>query len=112
MKIKKVESGKTFLPVKVEFTFESQVELDAVASLFNTCCVIDALEKITGTKDLDEPITATFERAGGNPSQYPSMITDLIKKHPSLKERYVIKVKLFEEWQDWLPPFYVRNGSG
>ena len=61
----------TFEPVEVTFTLETQAELDALGSLFNTASVTQALSAISGPtsqwgivyqtfKDLDANIKQTF----------------------------------------------------
>ncbi len=67
-----------FTPVDVTLTFESQLELDTLTSLFNVTKVCEAIRRSLSkepsygsyglNKDIPTLLRQAFEQAGGNPN--------------------------------------------
>ena len=79
MKITTNKQTQKFQPVTISMTFESQRELDAMGSLFNTCIIADYLSDIGGIKN---EIYQDFENAGAN-IENTEKVKNSIKNHPN-----------------------------
>ena len=55
-----------FPPVEITFRLESQQELDAFGSLFNTSCIITALDSIMGENIRWHEVYEALKAAGAN----------------------------------------------
>ena len=62
----KVEIVGEFRPVKVTFTLETQGELDAFGSLFNSAVILDAIRRIAGKETSCSTLYKALKDAGAN----------------------------------------------
>jgi hypothetical protein len=80
MKITSDKQTIKFQPVTISMTFESQKELDAMGSLFNTCVVNDYLQIVGITNNPYE----SFRDAGANIADV-RYVMNSIRNHPAIK---------------------------
>ncbi len=67
MKVTTSKPEPEFKPVSVTFTFDTQAELDAFGSLFNTSVVIRALCGVSGSEEWSEvEIFGVLAKAGAS----------------------------------------------
>lgn len=78
MKITSTKASNKFQPVTISMTFESQEELDAMGSLFNTSIISDYLQN-NGIKN---EIYKTFREAGANIGDVKGVMNS-IRNHPN-----------------------------
>jgi hypothetical protein len=82
MKITTNKQTIKFQPVTISMTFESQEELDAMGSLFNTGVVInDYLIEIGGFRNR---LYESFRDAGANIAK-TSYVMNRLKSHPAVR---------------------------
>jgi hypothetical protein len=81
MKITTNKQTIKFQPVTISMTFESQEELDAMGSLFNTGVINDYLIEIGGFRNR---LYESFRDAGANIAK-TSYVMNRLKSHPAVR---------------------------
>ena len=66
MKVTIKPISKVFQPMSVTFTLETQKELDALGTLFNSCRVIDGMGRITGDSSSFDTVYQRLESSGAD----------------------------------------------
>jgi len=73
----KIEGKKTepeFKPVQVTFTFESQLELDVIGSIFNSATIAQKIGELIGGP---AKFYECFKKVGANIERFPQMFKNL-----------------------------------
>jgi hypothetical protein len=83
MKITNSKQSNKFQPVTISMTFESQQELDAMGSLFNTCVINDYLQ----TRGIMNNPYESFRDAGANIDKTEE-VKKSIENHPSISRHF------------------------
>lgn len=80
---------KSFAPVSISLTFETQKELDVFASILNSTPIAETFNKLTNgsSKNFIYTVTPTLQECGANPSAHVSAVCDEISNHPAIRLR-------------------------